>query len=127
MSRTILSHDNLHPTIKDKVAGFHHATIAELRDAVAQHRIVVVGMRYNDAVWKARKVLTKAGLDFHYLEYGSYTSQWRRRLALKMWSGWPTFPMVFVDQALIGGASDLIALLNAGQITLQKNILTKHA
>ena len=82
MNRTILSHDNLHPTIKDKVAGFHHATIAELQDAVAQHRIVVVGMRYNDAVWKARKVLTKAGLDFHYLEYGSYTSQWRRRLAL---------------------------------------------
>jgi monothiol glutaredoxin len=41
------------------------------------------------------------------MEYGSYTSQWHRRLALKMWSGWPTFPMVFVDGVLIGGNSDL--------------------
>jgi monothiol glutaredoxin len=36
-------------------------------------------------------------LDFIYLEYGSYTKGWRRRLALKMWTGWPTFPMIFVD------------------------------
>ena len=34
-----------------------------------------------------------AGIDFYYLEYGSYFSQWHRRLALKMWTGWPTFPM----------------------------------
>ena len=28
-----------------------------------------------------------------------------------MWAGWPTFPMIFVDQKLIGGRKDLLALL----------------
>jgi hypothetical protein len=32
-----------------------------------------------------------------YLEYGSYFSKWKERLAIKLWSGWPTFPQVFVD------------------------------
>jgi glutaredoxin-related protein len=59
----------------------------------------------------ARKNLTKAGFDFKYIEYGSYTRMWRKRLDLKMWTGWPTFPMIFVDQQLIGGNSDLKKLL----------------
>ena len=34
-------------------------------------------------------------LAYRYLpEYGSYFGGWRRRLALKMWTGWPTVPMV---------------------------------
>ena len=53
---------------------------------------------------RARKVLDAAGIAYHYLEYGSYFSDWRRRNSLKMWTGWPTFPMVFVKGALVGGA-----------------------
>jgi monothiol glutaredoxin len=30
-----------------------------------------------------------------------------------MWTGWPTFPMIFVDGILIGGNSDLKKLLAA--------------
>ena len=40
----------------------------------------------------------------------------RRRLALKMWTGWPTFPMVFVKGVLIGGASDLAKLIESGEL-----------
>jgi glutaredoxin-related protein len=29
-----------------------------------------------------------------------------------MWTGWPTFPMVFVDHKLVGGSENLRALLN---------------
>ena len=47
-----------------------------------------------------------AGLAYKYLEYGSYLSGWQRRLALKMWTGWPSFPMVFVKGVLVGGARD---------------------
>jgi monothiol glutaredoxin len=50
-------------------------------------------------------------------DYGSYLSQWRRRGALKMWSGWPTFPMVFVRGQLVGGADDLQRLLSSGELT----------
>lgn len=109
--RQVLSSEQLHPTIRDGVQSYHSDIVAEVQQAVLENRIVVVGMRYNDAVAKARKDLTKAGLDFKYLEYGSYTSGWRRRLALKMWTGWPTFPMIFVDGALVGGSSDLKKLL----------------
>ena len=50
------------------------------------------------------------------IEYGSYWSEWRRRLALKMWTGWPTFPMVFVKGVLVGGAQDLERLINSGEL-----------
>jgi monothiol glutaredoxin len=42
---------------------------------------------------------------------------WRRRTALKMWSGWPTFPMIFIDGVLIGGFSDLERLIEKGEFT----------
>src|SRR5438046_10541438 len=57
-------------------------------------------MRQNPFPKKARKLLDEAGLAYKYLEYGSYLGEWRRRLALKMWTGWPTFPMVFVKGVL---------------------------
>ena len=109
--RQVLPSENIHPAINDQVATFNSDIVAEVQNAVQLNRIVVVGMRYNDSVASARKNLTKAGLDFIYLEYGSYTKGWRRRLALKMWTGWPTFPMIFVDGVLIGGNSDLKKLL----------------
>jgi glutaredoxin-related protein len=53
---------------------------------------------------------------YQYLEYGSYFSRWRERLALKMWTGWPTLPMVFVKGTLIGGADDLARLIASGEL-----------
>lgn len=115
MPRHILSDIALHDSIRAKVTTYHADIIEEVQAALAAHKIVIVGMRYNDSVWQARKALTKAGHDFKYLEYGSYTSAWRKRLALKMWSGWPTFPMIFINGTLIGGNSDLKALMKSGQ------------
>ena len=109
--RRTLNDEQIHPTMRDQINSFHAEIVAEVDAAVKTNRIVVVGMKYNDAVWQARKNLTKAGLYFKYIEYGSYTSMRRKRLALKMWTGWPTFPMIFVDQQLIGGNSDLRKLL----------------
>jgi glutaredoxin-related protein len=84
--------------------------------AIAQHDVVVVGMKQNPHPRRARKALDAAGIPFHYLEYGSYFSVWRRRTALKMWTGWPTFPMVFIKGVLIGGADDLARLLESGEL-----------
>ncbi len=82
--------------------------------ALPQHDVVVVGMAMNPFPRKARKLLDAAGQPYQYLEYGSYLSQWRDRNALKMWTGWPTFPMIFVRGTLIGGAGELQALLQNG-------------
>ncbi len=73
-------------------------------------------MGINPFVKKARKALDAAGIGFHYLEYGSYFSMWRERTALKMWTGWPTLPMVFVRGTLVGGANDLDRLIRSGEL-----------
>ena len=114
--RDILKTDDIHPAIQEKISDYQSDLVEQVKDAVAENRIVVIGMRYNDSVYRARKSLTKAGLDFTYLEYGSYVKGWYRRLALKIWTGFPTFPMIFIDQKLIGGHSDLKKLLAENQI-----------
>ena len=60
--------------------------------------------------------LEQAGQPFKYLEYGSYLGRWRERNALKLWTGWPTFPMVFVKGMLVGGSSELQALIDSGEL-----------
>ena len=83
-------------------------------DAVRIHPIVVVGMAQNPVVKKARKILADSGHQYKYLEYGSYFSAWKQRLAVKLWSGWPTFPQIFVSGMLVGGCSDMQAAMADG-------------
>ena len=116
MTRNILDEAHVHPAIRDKIAGLHADIVKEVKDAVAANAVVVVGMRQNPMPRRARNLLDKAGIRFQYLEYGSYFSGWRRRNALKMWTGWPTFPMVFVKGALVGGAEDLARLYVSGEL-----------
>jgi glutaredoxin-related protein len=70
----------------------------------------------NPHVRKVRKALDEAGISHTYLEYGSYFSEWRKRLAIKLWSGWPTFPQVFVRGVLIGGEDLTRAALADGSL-----------
>ena len=116
MSRPILDETHIHPAIRDTIATQHLDIIDEVRAAIVAHKVVVVGMAQNPMPKKARKVLDAAGIAHHYLEYGSYFNNWRRRNALKMWTGWPTFPMVFVDGVLVGGAADVIRLIESGEL-----------
>ncbi|MFM1906607.1 MAG: hypothetical protein RLZZ591_284 [Pseudomonadota bacterium] len=116
MPRSILDESKLHTLIRETVARHHQDIVQEVQTAIAQHRVVVVGMAQNPEVSSARKSLRLAGIEHHYLEYGSYFSQWRRRNALKMWTGWPTFPMVFADGVLLGGNKDLKGLLASGEL-----------
>jgi monothiol glutaredoxin len=116
MSRPVLEESRLHPAIRDRVARLNADLIDEVRQAVATHAVVVVGMQGNPFCRKARRLLDDAGIEHRYLEYGSYFTGWRRRNALKMWSGWPTFPLVFVKGTLVGGAEDLAALAASGEL-----------
>src|SRR6267143_859058 len=116
MPRTLLPESQIHPAVREKIASYRTDILKEVQAAVAANAIVVVGMRQNPFPKKARKALDAAGIAYKYLEYGSYLGEWRRRLALKMWTGWPTFPMVFVKGVLIGGASDLAKLIESGEL-----------
>ncbi len=117
MSRPILDEPKLHSSIREKVGTYQADILREVQTAVRDNDVVVVGMRINPVPKRAIKALKAAGVKHVYLEYGSYFSEWRRRLALKMWSGWPTFPMVFVKGALIGGADETEKLIASGELT----------
>jgi monothiol glutaredoxin len=116
MPRPTLDEARIHPAIRPKVAGYHQTIVKEVMEAVAGNDVVVVGMGINPNPRIACKALEAIGQPYRYLEYGSYFRDWRRRLALKMWTGWPTFPMVFVKGTLVGGASDLKALIDNGEL-----------
>jgi glutaredoxin-related protein len=107
MERPELQPEKISKLADDVVARFHRGIVDEVIAAVSRDRIVVVGMAQNPVVKNARKFLDEKGAKFTYLEYGSYLSRWRERLAIKLWAGFPTFPMVFVDGTLIGGLSEL--------------------
>lgn len=116
MSRPVLPESRIHAAIRATVAGHHAETVAAVQAACERHALVVVGMAGNPFCAKARRQLDAAGLAFEYIGIGSYVGQWRQRTALKMWSGWPTLPMVFVKGMLVGGADDLAALLASGEL-----------
>jgi glutaredoxin-related protein len=115
MSRSVLDEAHIHPAIRQTIADSNADIVREVQTAIVSNKVVVVGMRQNPVPRKARKALDALGVPYSYLEYGSYLNNWRRRNALKMWTGWPTFPMVFVKGTLIGGAGDLQRLIDSGE------------
>lgn len=104
----------------EKMTSAHAGTLEEVAAALKSHDVVVVGMAQNPHVKNVRKALDEASVKFHYLEYGSYFSEWSKRLAIKMWSGWPTFPQVFVKGELIGGEDLTKAAIARGDLPLKE-------
>ena len=116
MPRQILDEIRMHPAIRDKVANLHADIVHNVQAAAGSNPVLVVGMFGNPHCRRVRAALGAAGVPHHYLEYGSYLSAWRQRNALKMWTGWPTFPMVFVKGSLVGGAKNLQRLIDSGEL-----------
>jgi monothiol glutaredoxin len=116
MPRSVLDESHIHPAIREKISTHEQGIVKEVQAAVAANTVVVVGMGMNPFPKKARKLLNEAGVAHKYLEYGNYFNTWRERNALKMWTGWPTLPMVFVKGTLVGGANDLQKLIASGEL-----------
>lgn len=106
----------VHPAAAHARQSFHADIVAAVRSAVERDPVVVVGMGWNPHVGRARRMLRERNIPHTYLGYGNYLMGWRKRLAIKIWAGWPTFPMVFVGGQLVGGASDLRRLIDSGEI-----------
>ena len=91
------------PAAQTAQTAFHADVVDEVGRALVKHPVVVIGMGWNPHVGRVRKQLEAGGVDYEYLGYGNYLTGWKKRLAIKLWSGWPTFPQVFVRGTLIGG------------------------
>ncbi len=105
--RPTLSENQVHSEAHQVIGNFHRDVITNIEAAIKENEWVVVGMAGNPFVIKAKKHLEAKNFKFKYIEQGSYMSQWKQRLAIKLWSGWPTFPQVFHKGKLIGGFNDL--------------------
>jgi monothiol glutaredoxin len=116
MSRPLLDASRLSAGAAARLSKFHPEVVSEIERAVKESPVVVVGMSGNVHVKRVRKALEEAGVQFRYLEYGSYFAKWKERLAIKLWSGWPTFPQVFVRGTLIGGQDLTVAGLSDGTL-----------
>lgn len=114
--RALLDASKVSSEALTKIAETHADVVRDVERAIAESPVVVVGMAQNPHVRKVRKALESAGIEHRYLEFGSYLSGWRRRLAIKLWSGWPTFPQVFVKGSLIGGEDLTVAAIDSGKL-----------
>ena len=111
-----LPHPPVHPAVAKAQTDFQNDLVAEVSKIVATEKVVLVGVSGLQPGKKAKQLLEAKGIAHRYLEYGSYFKGWRRRLALKIWVGWPTFPLVFIKGTFVGGGSDLKALSESGEL-----------
>lgn len=101
--------------VTTKMDAYHVDVVNEVAAAVDANEVLIVGMKQNPFPRRAKKLLDGLSVEYAYLEYGSYSARWKDRLALKIWAGWPTFPMIFVKGTLVGGFDDLKALVDSGE------------
>lgn len=111
--RKTIPQQNVTPAAQSAIDSFHSGIVAEVEAAIQKNQWVIVGMAQNPVVKKARRLLEAKNIQYHYIEHGNYFAKWKERLAIKLWSGWPTFPQVFHNGTLVGGASDLEKYLQA--------------
>lgn len=114
-TKPAFSSDKVSP-LATSVVAVRPGIVDEVAATVARDPVVVVGMAQNPFVKKARRHLQSAGVAFTYLEYGSYCRSGRSVWPIKLWAGFPTFPMVFIDGVLIGGESEFVELEAEGKM-----------
>ena len=114
--RKILENNKLDEGAIRAMANFHSNIVQEVESAIKSHDLVVVGMAQNPVVKKAKRILDEKKVNYYYMEYGSYLSKWKQRLAIKLWSGWPTFPQIYHKGVLVGGAADLEKYIQKGKL-----------
>jgi monothiol glutaredoxin len=116
MPRPLLDEAHRTDAVNEAITKLHPEILDEVRDAIAKSDVVVIGMVGNPNVGRAKNALKEANIPLTYIGYGGYFSEWRKRLVIKMWSGWPTYPQVFVKGVLIGGANETQAAIADGSL-----------
>lgn len=94
-SRDQLEQEKIGPKALEQIVTFHAEAVQEVKEAIAHHEWVVLGMAHNPYVIRARKLLKQKGKKFHYIEKGSYLSGWKVRLAIKLYTGSADLPPNF--------------------------------
>lgn len=115
-SRQALSPDLVYPEADAAIGSFHPDVLEHVQRSLGEHAVFVIGMSRNPFCKKARVLLENAQIEHLYWDCGGYFGEWKKRLAIKMWSGWPTFPQVFVKGKLVGGFAELEKAQQSGDL-----------
>ena len=114
--RKVLSADRVSSGLQNTIQNFYPNIVEQVEQEIQKNNVVIVGMRGNHFVKKAMRNLNGWSIPFKYVEVGSYFSKYNERVTLKMWTGFSTFPMIFINGVLIGGNSDLETEKNQGNL-----------
>lgn len=114
--RQLFDETRVHAAIRPRIEAYQAELVTQVQRLIENHRVVVVGMTMNPFPGRARRLLDQHQIVYEYLGIGSYLNGWRKRLALKLWTGWTTFPMIFVQGTFIGGYQDLERLIQSGEL-----------
>ena len=105
MSRKI--HALISEEAQARLSDFHQPLIEQLQQEIHSHDIVVVGLAYQPSTQRVIKELNKLDCLTQCIEISPWIGSSEKRLAIKIWSGWPSFPQIFVRGMLIGGELEL--------------------
>ena len=114
MSRKI--HALLSKDAQNEIALFQQPFVEELQCMINNFEIVVVGVQLNSKSRQVSTLLQASEHDFKELYLRPWLMDRRKKLAVMLWSGWPTFPQVFIRGMLIGGEQELRRAIQNGEL-----------
>lgn len=88
--------------------------------------IVVLDMSNGTYMEKIQSIFRMKGLEIDLQEFGTPFTKKNEREAIKAWSGWQTFPQIFVNGYLIGGYIELKKSFDDGSLDKIINIKKKQ-
>jgi len=115
--------------VRKHIATTHREAIEEIKQAIKVEDVVIVGVQMNPFVTRAAIALHDSGFPHKIINFGSLVSSLDVQLAIKMWTGWPSFPQIFVKGVLIGGYDDLVVEITHGiirqRLTQSRGLVTQ--
>ena len=114
MSRKI--HALLSKDAQNEIALFQQSFVEELQCMINNFDIVVIGVQLDPKNRQVSSLLhgSKHNVKEHYLR--PWLMDKRKKLAVRLWSGWPTFPQIFIRGMLIGGEQELQRAIQNGEL-----------
>lgn len=97
--------------------------LTNLANQIETDTVVVIDISNGAYIEKIDSIFRMKGLEISYVEVGTPFTKIQERDAIKAWSGWHTFPQIFVNGYLIGGHEELRKAFDDG--TLDKIINVK--
>ena len=114
MSRKI--HALLSKDAQNEIALFQQSFVEELQCMINNFDIVVIGVQLSSRNRQVSSLLQATNHTVKELYLRPWMMDKHKKLAVMLWSGWPTFPQIFIRGMLIGGEQELRRTIQNGEL-----------